>query len=197
MTVLSPILLPRQNNGTKNVGQDVSITGVSISVIAANISTLTSERRTLSPVLLPTRARNFGGKGLQDNVSVTLTGVEITARLQSLTGATAILVPDGVELSSSVGDVFAEKDEGVQIENSDAETRAYSGSNIDDRTGFRVLPHELVTDPYSKNKVLKKFIDDHQWQENIRSRGTSPHRGPRSPEPDDQFVSTTTAPSDL
>ena len=78
---------------------------------------------------------------------------------------------------------------GVEVDNTEATAPTSSGYNICDRTGFRALPHELVTDPYSKNKVLKRFADDHQWQENIRSRGNSPQRGPRSPENDDVFIS--------
>ena len=72
----------------------------------------------------------------------------------------------------------------------DGATLTPSNYEIDDRTGWRLLPGEAVRDGQIQGMyVSKKVRDDRHPQERLRSYGGDRLRGPKSPEPDDIFIS--------
>ena len=74
---------------------------------------------------------------------------------------------------------------------------AVSGFTIDDRSGFKVLPGELVTDGHIEGlRVTAKRRDDRHPQENLRAF-TDELRGSVSPEQDDTFITEDIDPDDL
>ena len=86
--------------------------------------------------------------------------------------------------------------EGTPITNSNA-TSVSSNYEIDDRTGFKMYPGELVKDGHIPGlMVSKKARDNRHPQESIRSVGDR-QRGPDSPEGTDNFISTAISADDL
>ena len=86
---------------------------------------------------------------------------------------------------------------GTAITNSDSTDSVTSNYVIDDRTGFKMYPGELVKDGHIPGFMTsKKAHDPKQPQENIRSVGDR-QRGPESPELDNTFIETAISSDDL
>lgn len=74
------------------------------------------------------------------------------------------------------------------ITNDNATTDVPNGYEIDDRTGFRAYPGELVRDGHIDGLyVSKKARDERHPAEDIRSVQDRQY-GPQSPEVDDRFL---------
>ena len=83
------------------------------------------------------------------------------------------------------------------ITNSGATTDVPTNFEIDDRTGFKMYPGELVRDGQIKGLyVSEKSRDDRHPQDLIKSVQGRQY-GPRSPELDDSFISTSVTPESL
>ena len=189
MTVLSAFGFTTQAGATKTVGQVVELTGAQSSASAGFLTETGATTVQLSPFGFTQQSRVFSGKLTGDNVTVSLTGAAIQCQAEQLDGASYFITPDSGAALAEAGIVTDSADQGTQILNPDAQTRAYSGSEIDDRTGFRVLPGQLVRDDYSGNLVHPRYRDAPQEQERVRSARNTPQRGPQAPELDDVFLS--------
>ena len=87
---------------------------------------------------------------------------------------------------------------GTAIVNPFATTDAPTRVNQCERSGFRALPHELKEEPYTGRMVLREFKDtDHDDRQNRISNRRSRPRNVETRNEDLNFVSTSTAPSDL
>ena len=84
---------------------------------------------------------------------------------------------------------------GTTIANTNADTRSFSGNEICDRTGFKVLPGDLVEE-WNGHMVRPESFEPQQPQDKLRSR---PDKlpGSVSPEPSDTFISTAVSADDL
>jgi hypothetical protein len=193
MTILSPLGFATQAGGTPSIGQTVNLTGSGVTASAGFVTTQVSTNVSFSPIGFAQKARNFSGKSLGDNVNVNLTGAAARAQGEQLDGAHYYITPSGAEGLGQGGDAIGDIDTGVSLLNPDAQTREFSGSEIDDRTGFKVYPGELVTDEYSKKLVHPKFRDEPQEQEGVKSARNLPQRGPQAPELDDNFLESQNA----
>ena len=83
--------------------------------------------------------------------------------------------------------VWREDIMGTEITNSTA-TETPSNYVIDQRTGFKLRPGELVKDGYGI-LTSKKYYDGRHPQEFVRSVPET-HKGSESPEQTDRFIST-------
>jgi len=90
---------------------------------------------------------------------------------------------------------------GTPITNSGATTSLQSNYEICPVSGFKLYPRGDRLTEYRKRWdgqwVRAESLDPRHPQEFIRSRGNEPQRGPKSPEPDDVFISTAVTPDDL
>ena len=77
--------------------------------------------------------------------------------------------------------------DGLEITNTNATTSVPSNYEMDDRTGFRVLPGVLIRDGQTGIYVTKRSYDPRHPQELVRSR-TDRLEGSRSPEQTDVFL---------
>ena len=87
---------------------------------------------------------------------------------------------------SDTWDVTTAHNVGTAITNSGASTDVPSNYEVDDRTGFRLEPHEVVVDWYGQ-RTNKKSADSRHPQEMVRSRSDK-FPGSISPEQDDRFL---------
>ena len=86
---------------------------------------------------------------------------------------------------------------GTDITNANATIDVQNNYVICSRTGFRQFADVgLERDGYGE-LIRKDSIDQFHPQDNVRSRGGDRQYGPESPELNDVFVSTSTAPGDL
>ena len=84
---------------------------------------------------------------------------------------------------------------GTPITNSNATTSVPVNYVICDRTGFRLIPDNLVKDGYG-GMVRKSSVDPVHPQDRVRGV-TERQKGSVSPEGDDTFISTAITPDDL
>ena len=127
----------------------------------------------------------FGGFAIDLNETIT-----VTLPASILAGASEVTATPTFTVTAS--DVL-----GNVISNAGATIPAVSGFTIDDRTGFKVLPGELVTDGHIEGlRVTAKRRDDRHPQENLRAF-TDELRGSVSPEQDDTFITEDIDPDDL
>lgn len=91
--------------------------------------------------------------------------------------------------------LFASSLLGATITNTNASADAGNRYNVCMRTGFRVKPGELVEDAYGA-LVRPESFDKRHPQEFVRPLAEE-LRGPKRPEPTDQFLSASVSPEDL
>lgn len=198
MTRLVPAGFAVQTTTAPQIGVDITVTGAKASANHGFVLTANQVIPRFRPLGFSTQASDYVGRGLGDNVEVTLTGAKIEALATSLLGAQTVIVPDGGEAEAEAGLSKFLFDSGVTIENASA-VDGVTNYEIDDRTGFKVYP---AWHPLSKTKE-----DGYGWrtregdarhpQEFVKSRGNDKQRGPQNPEPSDSFISTSVGPEDL
>ena len=187
MIRLAPTGFAQQDGGAVTFGADVSLTGVAISAIGAEVTVQSETQTYLSPAGFAQQTRNFIAS--VGNINVTLVGAQVQAQAQALLGAELEVIPDSAYVTSYAASIQIDADEGVQIVNPDAETPSLSNTELDDITGFRILPGRGVRD-WKGYRTRKRSADMRPLQENLTYRGIDrSQRGPQSPELEDTFLS--------
>ena len=77
--------------------------------------------------------------------------------------------------------------DGTLVQNTNATTDVPTNYTICRRTGFKILPHDIMLDGYG-NWVRRESADQRHPQERVRATQDR-QRGSVSPEPDDRFLS--------
>ena len=85
--------------------------------------------------------------------------------------------------------------DGHEITNSNA-TRGVTNFSIDDRTGFKVYPGELIRDGHMNIYTMPKSYDPRHPQEFVRGT-VDRYPGSRSPEQEDTFITDEITQDDL
>lgn len=181
-TILTPLGFAQRYAVTSARSVTIVLIGAGAFASAGEVTTQTSEKRALSALGFNTQPKDFQRAG--GSVEVFLVGAQALALGQSLLGANVTIIPDGAGLTASAGGVRFDNDVGVDIVNLTAEARALSGSEIDDITGFRLLPRKSVRD-WRGYRTRSESADRRHPQEYIESRGNRPQTGSQSPEDDD------------
>lgn len=194
MTILSPLGFATQKGATREIGTIVDLSGAAAAGQSGNITTITSALRKLSGIGFNQQARNFTGKGV-GNVEVVLTGALAVGQAEELEGADVNFYPDGISGLGVGGDMAADPDIGTPIENTTAETRDLSGSEVDDLTGFILYPGE-ATASYKGWRSRKKSADQEPFRESLKHRSVTISSA-KFTEQDDSFIADSIAPEDL
>lgn len=122
-------------------------------------------------------------------------GAVAVGQAEELEGADVNFYPDGVAGLGVGGIAAANPDSGTPIENTDAETRELSGSEIDDLTGFILYPGE-ATASYKGWLSRKKSSDQEPFRESLKHRSVTISAA-KFTEQDDNFLVDSVAPEDL
>lgn len=200
MTRLAPIGFVTQSTTTPEIGVEITLVGAQAAANHGFIATANQALPRLRPFGFSTQASDYTGKGLGDNVEVTLVGAEARALATGLLGADTDIVPDGAGVEAGAGLTQFVFDYGVLITNPNA-SDGVTNYQVDQRTGFKELPSwhpnsEIVEDGYGKH-VRKKSADPRHPQDFVRSGRNAPQSGPQNPETSDSFISDSVGPEDL
>ena len=189
MTIrLSPLVLPLNLYVFPRTGLDLSVNAVGAGS-NANAGIVTTDVGAglvaqLGPLVLPQMVRAstpaIGG------VEVTITGAQALGQAEGLEGATTTIRADGAEGEAEAG--FDTVFEGINaLINKGAETRDFSGNEIDDRTGFKLYPGEAVKD-FTGQFTREKSADPEPFRESLRYRSVKASPRTKNAELPDNFI---------
>lgn len=203
------------NAPTVSVTQDgvgagaLTLTGIAPSAEIAHNRSVGGDTLALTGIA-PTRLVNHIASPGAGSLSTTTTTVTLSVTVQmqagglTLTGIAPTTVSGGaatvtpavgsLSLSATTPDTDI-ANAGVSITNPNA-IAGPSNYEICDRTGFRVYRGELETE-WDGTMVRPKSFEDRHPQDFVRARSRENPKGPKRPEQDDTFISTTVAPEDL